>query len=233
MRSLICFLFKKIFNLIIICLLIDLSKSLKSFNYPYSLTLTNGNIFIIHQKGVTICDYSLSTIIENAIIFSEDEEIKTEESLSKVTTAFKYGYIISVINDKIYIFNEYGSSIFNGTEKILDDGETAKYYTLVPIIKEADYYNYVIGYVHEKLLYFLYYKYKFTSKINNRTTSRKAKQHKDKNNNPYYIENKGLSCQYMHDYDNLDILVCFFFVKISSKFNLIIDYYSAEETKIA
>ena len=78
MRSLICFLFKKILHLIIICILIDLSKSLKSFNYPYSLTLTNGNIFIIHQKGVTICDYSLSTIIENVIIFSEDEEIKTE-----------------------------------------------------------------------------------------------------------------------------------------------------------
>ena len=131
-----------------------------------------------------------------------------------------------------YIFDEYGTSIFNGTESILEDGETAEYYTLVPIKNVTDYYHYVIGYVHNKLLYFLYYKYKFSSKINSRTTSRKAKQHKDKNNNAYYIENKGLSCQYMHDYNNLDILVCFFCVKISSKFNIIIDYYSAKEAEI-
>ena len=145
---------RKIFQILILIIIIDFSYSYLSFNFPYSLTLANGNIFVIHQKGISICNYRLDTIIENITIFSEDEEIKTEESLSKITTAFDNGYIISIINDKIYIFDENGAFIYSDTKSILETGETAEYYTLVPIKKQIDYYHYIIGYVNDNLLFF-------------------------------------------------------------------------------
>ena len=75
--------YEKMFNYFILIILIKISKSVLSFNFPNSLTLSNGNIFIIHQKGVTICNNHLTTIILNVIAFPEDEEINNEASLSK------------------------------------------------------------------------------------------------------------------------------------------------------
>ena len=103
MKTLSTYFYKKILSFFILHILIKFSLSFISFNFPYGLTLSNGNNLVIHQKGVTICSKHLTKIIKNVIIFSKDEEIKTEASLSKITTAFKYGYIISIINDKVYI----------------------------------------------------------------------------------------------------------------------------------
>ena len=205
--------YKRILYFFILFILIKLSKSSISFNFPYSLTLSNGNIFVIHQKGVTICDNLLNSILLNVITFSEDEEIKTEDSLSKITTAFQYGYIISLINDKVYIFDQYGASIFNDTEIVLKGQETAEYYTIAPIKKDNSYYHYVIGYIHDKKIYLLYYKYYFYGKSNT-CTSYLIKNHDYCNDygtplNSYDIINKGLSCQYMEDDRHYKPLVCF------------------------
>ena len=215
MKSLESYIYKRNIYFLILFILIDFSKSLLSFNFPYGLTLSNGNIFIIHQKGVTICDNHLNEIILNVITFSEEEEITTETSLSKITTAFQYGYIISIINDKVYIFNEFGTSIFNDTDIILENDETAEYYTLVPIKRETYYYHYVIGYIHNKKIYLLYYKYGFSSKRNECTTYI-IKNHKYYDDDDYYVAtydivNKALSCQYMEDDRYYKTLVCFFF----------------------
>ena len=75
--------YERMFNYFILIILIKISKSVLSFNFPNSLTLSNGNIFIIHQKGVTISNNHLTTIILNVIAFPEDEEINNEASLSK------------------------------------------------------------------------------------------------------------------------------------------------------
>ena len=231
--------YKRIHNYFILFLLINISESFISFNFLYSFTLSNGNIFVIHQKGVTICDNHLKTILLNVITFSEDEEIITEASLTKITTTFQYGYIISIINDKIYIFDEFGQSIYNGTDKILSSGETAEYYTLVPIKIEDGYYHYVIGYIHNKLLYFLYYKYNFSSKANNLSTSRKAKRHEDYDSygefrGYFYIESKALSCQYMKNKNNKKPLVCFFMTydDYYSKYFITVDYFLLAENGI-
>ena len=79
---------RKIFSFFILFILINISNSYLSFNFPYSLVLANENILVIHQKGITICNQHLNKVITNVKTFSEDEEIKTEASLSKVTTAF-------------------------------------------------------------------------------------------------------------------------------------------------
>ena len=52
----------------------------------------------------------------------------------------------------------------------------------------------------------------------------------------YYTFISGLSCHYMKDDENTDVLVCFFtieqeFYAYSSDYYLVVDYFSAEETK--
>ena len=231
------FIFIKIFQFFTLLLLINISYSYLSFNFPYSLTLANGNIFVIHQKGISICDYHLNEIIENVTSFSGDEEIKTESSLSKVTTAFEYGYIISLINDKIYFFDENGTLIYNEINSILGTGETSDYYTLVPIKKETNSYHYVIGYIYNKLLYLLNYKYIFSTKTNTKLPSIRGQVHDTPrydniNAGTYYFQNKVLSCQYMTyigSYQTMNILVCFFLVSSSGNYYITLDYFSVEE----
>ena len=93
-----------------------------SFEYPSALTLNNGNIFIIHKTGVSICDPSNSTIIKDIIIFKESEQIKNEDYLSKVILAqFKDGYIVSIIINKIFFFDAEGKYEYNETLTTRDD----------------------------------------------------------------------------------------------------------------
>ena len=77
MKSLTSNIYKRTLSFFEIFILIEFSKSFISFNFPYSLALSNGNIFVIHQKGVSICNNNLNKILLNIITFSEDEEIKT------------------------------------------------------------------------------------------------------------------------------------------------------------
>ena len=67
---------------------------------------------VIHQKGINICDSKVSRIIENIRTFEGNEEIKTEANLSKVTSTFEMNYIICIINNKLYFFNDKGNLLF-------------------------------------------------------------------------------------------------------------------------
>ena len=98
------------------------------------------------------------------------------------------------------------------------------------IQKTLNYYQYIIGYIHNNLLNFLNYKYYFSSHTNSLVNSQKEKMHKRYNKydeyiNSYYIENKGLSCQYMIDVYGDKIFVCFFMVIISSNYFITYDYF--------
>ena len=122
--------FRIIFLLFILFMIRNPSFSYISFSFPYALSLSNGNILIIHKTGITICDNLLSKIIKNITIFESSEQIGTEASLSKITTTKMNNYIISIINDKIHIFNDAGDLLFKNNTKILSSSETAECYTL-------------------------------------------------------------------------------------------------------
>ena len=220
---------RKLLYMYIFYIIITKSNLSIFFNFPYSISLSNGNIFVIHKSGISICDYLLSYIIEDIIIFKEDEQIKTEASLSKVTTATIDEYIISLINDKIYIFNDTGNLLYESEKEILEQGETAEYYTLVPIKKEVNDIFYIIGFIHNKALYFFYYKYNYENKEN-------SKLSKSIDDYGYYLINKGLSCQYMkytNNYPYLNAIVCFFLI-YDSNYYIIFEYFSIEaNNKIA
>ena len=48
------------------------------FNYPTAVTLKNGNIFIIHQSGITIVDANFTNIIKKV---KEEELVPTTNIL--------------------------------------------------------------------------------------------------------------------------------------------------------
>ena len=85
--------------------------------YQQSITLLNGNIFMIYQNGITKYDSSLSSNILVIEQFNSDELIDDYTKYNKLTISRfsenDYGYIISTINDIIYIFNYEGNILLN------------------------------------------------------------------------------------------------------------------------
>ena len=226
---------KKIFFLLVLSIIINLSKSSILFNYPYCLSLSNGNILVIHKTGIDICDHSLSRIIKNISVFEGDEEISNDKALSKVTTETKDEYIFCIINDKIYIFNNIGDLLYKDYNKILDAGEKAEYYSLVIAKKDNYYYYYVVGFIHNKLLYFLYFKFNFNTYGNTKISTRKAKYHDQYINRKYIasynFENNLLTCQYMIDYNKINVMVCFFLI-YTSEYTIVFDFYKIDGDNI-
>ena len=68
----------KLLYIIIFLLNISQITSFISFTYPTAVTLKNGNIFVIHKYGVSICDNSFITIINNITIFPAEGQISNE-----------------------------------------------------------------------------------------------------------------------------------------------------------
>ena len=84
------------------------------YSFPFynlqSTELSNGEKLIIHKYGIDICDRDFNKIIRNEIVFSSDEQISTEDKLNNVIIKkFDDGYIICLINNKAYLFDEFGN----------------------------------------------------------------------------------------------------------------------------
>ena len=107
------------------------------FKLPQATTLSNGDIFVINQTGILIIDSNLTNIISKVETFQDDEQVNSDEILSKTTisrfNSEDNGYIFCLINDKIYIFNSSGQKVYKNDNKIPD--LEGSYYSLVPIKK--------------------------------------------------------------------------------------------------
>ena len=90
-------------------------NSITSFDYPYSITLSNDNIFLIQRTGIDIYDINLNKL--NQIVeFSGKEEI-SEEKFSNITIKYNTKYILIIINDKLHIFNNEGKLLYKSEKK--------------------------------------------------------------------------------------------------------------------
>ena len=221
--------FQNILLFIYFCLITKIKSFLK-FKYPYSFILSNKNIFIIHQSGITICNEYLTEEIDNVIIFTEEEDKITEQSLSKITHTFQWGYIICIINDKIHIFNEYGISLFVG-DKIIPNGKYSDYYTLIPISFDYNSYKYIVGFIYNNFIYFYYYEYRLSPSINIEIQKFESYSY---SKTKYSINNKALTCKYLNHYTEGFVLVCFYTLYSSSydKYLIIFDYFVVESNQI-
>ena len=144
---------KNIIYLFIFIFLIDSVSSYLAFKFPYAFKLNNKNIFVIHQLGVTLCDDTFTESIDRVITFSESEKIKTDEALSKVTSVIANDYVICLINDRIYIFDEDGYLLKKND--ILITELNVEYYSLIFIEKTIGYLSFVIGFINSQKLYFI------------------------------------------------------------------------------
>ena len=189
------------------------------YDYPYYLTLSNDNIFFIHYTGIALYDSSFNKI--NQIIqFSGDEEM-TEEIFSKIKIKNDNKYILSIINSKIYIFNNEGKFLYNSKDKIYNTRTKAiQSYSITPLGLYNDTYKYVIGFFDDdKYLNMLLYSYNITENNNtllNIEKNAKYYYYKTLDWRRYSADSKDLTCEYMLKYNSnnkgySDVFTCFVF----------------------
>ena len=154
---------KNIF-LIIFLLLINSSFSNFSFKYPYAFKLNNKNIFLIHQQGIDIFNKNFSKKISNVLTFPETEQITSDASLSKVTSVIADDYIICLINDEIYIFDQKGKFLKKSDEKITT--LNVEYYSLIYLYikSNSNMLYFTIAFISSEKLYLYSYYYNILDK---------------------------------------------------------------------
>ena len=217
------------FSLLVINISIS-SQSFLSFKYPYAITIKDRNIFVIHQDGVTICDPKLKTIVRKEIIFEDSEKINSDGSLSKVTSLYENGYIIILINDYIYIFDEEGNLKFKSSSSIHSGSIYGDYYTLVNIGLISNCLYYIIGFVYNQRLYFYGYKYDISSNTNSNFANLEGCNHQYSSSS-FYIKNKGLSCQYVTKTSLGQRLLCVYLI-YGTKSKISFDYFKVTTSAI-
>ena len=206
-------------KLLIIFLSFHIIQSLNStlyFDYPYYLTLSNDNIFFIHYKGIDIYDSSFNKI--NQIIQFSGEEEMTEENFSKIKIKYDNKYILSIINDKIYIFNNEGKFLYKSEDKI-NNTQNIQCYALTSIGLYNDTLKYAIGFFdNKKCLNMLLYSYNITEN-NNTLLSIEINEYyyysEILDNRRFSIYSRDLSCEYMSQYNSKyesysNVFTCFF-----------------------
>ena len=192
-----------------------------SFIYPISVPLINKNICVSHRYGISICNSFCSKIIKEILTFLPDEEISTEEKLSKVTISqFDDGSIISVIIDKIYFFDINGEFEFKSQNSITSFKNI--YFTLSPHKIENNYYYYLLGYAYSNTMYIYYYKYcsnaNEPSCIDKNHLVALREGLRPRNG---FLTNNGLSLQYT-SYENL--ILCMYYLVVGVTNYLTVEY---------
>ena len=201
----------QIFSLIIIIQIFYKISSKSPFDYPYSIILDNDNIFLIQKTGIDIYDKYLNKL--NQIVeFSGKEEI-SEEKFAKIVIKYNNEYILSIINDIFFIFNNEGKLLYKSEEKI-NDRQKIYSYSLTFINVTNNYCDYILGYFDKECNLNLNL-YRYDNDNNNITLLSNDKYDwywHDSNRISYsYFSNyhKSLSCEYMY-YFSKKYLVCFF-----------------------
>ena len=203
MESKIYFSFNQFLFVILFLLLIYKISSLY-FAYPTAITLKNGNIFIVHQDGITICDANFTKIIKNVTTFSSNK-LNNEGDLYKVTIdQFEDGYIACIIFNRIFIIDNNGELKFN--ESLTNNNNL--YLSLALEKVSGKNYYYLIGYIYQNSLYLKYYTYNSLYKTNQNNIQYPNFRPENNNNK---IQNTGLTCQFLY-YSNINYIACFYYI---------------------
>ena len=102
------------------------SRSL-DLEYTHSISLLNGNTFIIHKNGVIVYNYDLTVILYNynfggnPLISSEKDNNFT--SLIQSNNNVNQN-VFAIINTKIYIFSSRGEYLFHISYNLFSDFKT-------------------------------------------------------------------------------------------------------------
>ena len=179
--------------------------------YPLSITLLNGNIFIIHEKGIDIYNSSLNSKVNNVLNFSEADYINSLEKFGKISISRfspkDKGYIISIINDYLYIFDYEGTFLYKNETKINDN--LKPYYELVPIRNNGNNISYMIGYIgNDNNINLLFCEYDVNNNISKYINSTKFKYKYNGQEKDFY-DKIFLTCKLMSKDNQGELIVCF------------------------
>ena len=176
---------------------------------PHSFSLTNGNVFILHEDGVnvynhnfTICLYSYDfdgiKLIQNNI---------ADKYISIIQCSDPNQYVIAFVYKILYFFSSQGQYLFNIQSL---DSYFSDFLSVEPIYEKISFlyynnqdsvYQFFLSYTNnEKKIKII----KFEIDMNN-------KSFKLKNNFIYEVENiTSSNCQLMIDINSTNILSCFY-----------------------
>ena len=185
---------------------------LNIFAFPFynvqSAELSNGQKLLVHKLGIDIVDKDYNQKIRTEITFTDDEQISTEDKLKNVIIKkFENGYLICLIIDRTYIFDNLGN--FLSEKENINFDFTVNYYSL----NIKDNYHFFIGFISTRGFCLYYYEYKAATK--EITLLSKLERLKIKETNfdaiiTYSYQDIGINCHIMNDGENGDTLACIF-----------------------
>ena len=192
--------------------IIYIISSLNVFAFPFynvqSAELSNGQKLIVHKFGIDIVDKDYNQIIRNEINFTNEEQISTPDELKNVIIKkFENGYIISLINNTTYIFDNLGN--FLSKRENIYIGHTTNYYSL----NIKDNYHFFIGFISDNGFYLYYYEFKAAIKeIHYLSWVEEIKIIKQSflSSSYYSYKDIGINCHIMNDGVNGDTIACIF-----------------------
>ena len=168
----------------------------------------------MHKYGVDIVDYDLTGIQRTEIEFTEEERITVDKMKDVIIEQFDDGYVICLLNDRIYIFNDEGHFQYKSDK--INNGKRVNYYSLT--IENGESTNkYYIGILTSESLNLYYYEYKkATNQTINiaKTENIKIINSQEQSTTYYTIENSGLNCHLVDDSDNGESLACFMIIYV-------------------
>ena len=225
---------KNFINLFLLLLYTNLL--LKTFSYPFynlqSTLLKNTDFIFVHKYGVDIVDYDLTGIQRTEIEFTEEERITVDKMKDVIIEQFDDGYVICLLNDRIYIFNDEGHFQYKSDK--INNGKRVNYYSLT--IENGESTNkYYIGILTSESLNLYYYEYnKSTNQIINIAKNENIKiiNSQEQSTTYYTIENSGLNCHLVDDIDKGESLACFMIISYDNNYYWHIEFYSIDGNSI-
>ena len=214
------FYFNFIFKAIIFLSFINEYFFTQTFFYLDSISLFNGNYFIIHKNGIDIYDSSFTKKLKTILSFDHNETI-SNFAISNFNDNDN-DIIVNIINNKIYIFNTEGENIYSSNKISLLNG---KNYSIITLKKIHNEFHYMINFIGEKNeIQFLFFKYEEKNQ-KNYLVYNISNLNGTENDNYYINKNKGLTCQFKKNFNNNDIIVCFYYINSFKTFieNIFID----------
>ena len=144
-------------------IIIYIVTSSNVFAFPFynvqSAELANEQKLIIHRFGIDIVDKDFNQVIRNEITFSSEEQISSADKMKNVIIKkFEDGYLICLINDRTYIFDNLGN--FLSKRENINFGYISNYYSL----SIKDNYHFFVGIISNDKFYLYYYEYKSATK---------------------------------------------------------------------
>ena len=196
-----------------------------NLDYTHALSLLNGNIFILHKNGIVVYNYNFTIVLYNndfdgiPIISSEEENNLT--SVIQCETD-NNNYIVSLINNKTYVFNWKGIFLFKTGNNFFSNFSTNvyyKYYSFLFYKNEGTIYYFIITYKASdekiKIIKFKIDMINHSSNIDFESTNMDIFSH-------------SVSSQILNSDKYSNILACFYVKNVENNYHLYLSLFDIE-----